>query len=176
MEQETTSLRRPRNLIVLAGVVTILIFLFFYPPFEAWLVEKVPSIRFDNVVFWFASLVGVVGYAIAHWRSFVTGIVRTATDLDAETLVFDTLQIAILVAVIFSAGATLQAVEILAEHLMNRGHIIDPVFGEKVLSIILLVLLAILFFLLHRVVRAFKVGWQTRQPPRRTSSSQGAPR
>ncbi len=113
----------------------------------------------------------MVGYAIAHWQSFRRNIFKSVSELDVDGLVFDTLQIAILVAVIFAAGATLQAIEMLSEHLMTRGSIIDPVFGRKLLSIILLVLLAIAFYLLHHVVRAFRVGWQLRkQPPRVTRS------
>ncbi|MEE8246183.1 MAG: hypothetical protein V3S87_02855, partial [Alphaproteobacteria bacterium] len=94
-------------------------------------------------------------------------------ELDAEGLVFDTLQVAILIAVIFAAGATLQAVAMLGEHLINRGAIIGPVFGAKLLAIIVLVILAILFYLLHHVVRAFRVGWQPRRPPPRSSASGG---
>ena len=86
-------------------------------------------------------------------------------------MVFDTLQISILIAVIFCAGATLQAIEVLAEHLIGREEIIGGEFGEKLLAIILLVILAIVFYLLHFAVRAFRVGWTPRRPPPRTSSS-----
>ncbi len=74
---------------------------------------------------------------------------------------------------IFAAGATLQAIEMLAEHLMNRGPIIDPAFGEKLLAIVLLVVVAILFYLLHHLVRAFRIGWHPRRPPPRVTSSGG---
>lgn len=167
MAQETSDSLRPRFWIVVVGVIILLIFLYFYRPFESYVVAHIPDIHFHNVVFWFASLVGVVGYAIAHWQSFRKNIFKSVSELDVDGLVFDTLQIAILVAVIFAAGATLQAIEMLSEHLMTRGSIIDPVFGRRLLSIILLVLLAIAFYLLHHVVRAFRVGWQMRkQPPR----------
>ena len=152
-------------------IVIILIFLYFYKPFEVYLVENIPNVHFDNVIFWFASLVGVIGYGIAHWQSFLGHIFRDTADLEVDALVFDTLQTAILVAVIFAAGATLQAIEMLAEHLMNRGPIIDPAFGEKLLAIVLLVVVAILFYLLHHLVRAFRIGWNPRRPPPRVSAS-----
>lgn len=170
MAQETTEQQRPRFWIVLLAVIILLIFLYFYKPFETYLAASIPNIHFDNVIFWFASMVGVIGYAAAHWQSFRKGIIRGVTELEAEALVFDTLQIAILIAVIFCAGATLQAVEMLAEHLMSRGQIIDAAFGEKILAIILLVILAIIFYLLHHAVRGFRVGWQPRRPPPRVSS------
>ena len=77
-------------------------------------------------------------------------------------LVFDTLQAAILVAVIFCAGATLQAIEVLSEYFVNRGPIFDAAFGGKLLSIVLLVILAVIFYLLHYVVRALRTGWRPR--------------
>ncbi len=168
---DTGPSRRAKFWIGVICVLIILIFLYFYEPFEVYLVASIPNVHFSNVIFWFASLVGVIGYAVAHWQSFRAHILRSPAGLEVDALVFDTLQTAILVAVIFAAGATLQAIEVLAEHLMTRGAIIDPVFGEKLLAIILLVVLAILFYLLHHLVRAFRVGWHPRRPPPRVSAS-----
>ena len=174
MAEEQTNRYTTRFWVVLIAVIVLLIFLYFYQPFETYVTESIPNIHFYNVVFWFASAVGVIGYAVAHWQSFRKNILRGVTTLDVELLVFETLQIAILVAVIFCAGATLQAIEMLSAHLMSRGPIIDPAFGEKLLAIILLVILAIAFYLLHFVVRAFRTGWQPRRPPGRTTPSSGA--
>jgi len=159
--------RQHRSWIALVAVIILLVFLYFYRPFETYLVAHIPLIHFRNVVFWFASLVGVLAYAFAHWQSFRTEIFRNVRELNVETLVFDTLQASILVAVIFYAGATLQAVEMLGERLVGGGPIVSAAFGEKLLAIILLVILAILFYLLHYVVRAFRSGWTPRRlPPR----------
>ena len=170
MSEEQEHSERPRFWIVLGGVIILLIFLYFYQPFETYLVENIPNVRFSNVIFWFASLVGVIGYAIAHWQSFRKNIFHSSGQLNVETLVFDTLQIAILIAVIFCAGATIQAIEVLSEHLMSRGAIVDADFGSKLLSIILLVILAVIFYLLHFVVRAFRTGWTPRRPPPRMTT------
>jgi len=159
--------REHRFWIALVAIVILLIFLYFYRPFETYLIEHIPLIHFSNVVFWFASLVGIVAYAVAHWQSFRHQIFRPVTELNVDTLVFDTLQAAILVAVIFCAGATLQAIEMLGEYFVNRGPIIDAAFGEKLLAIILLVILAIIFYLLHYAVRAFRSGWTPRRAPPR---------
>jgi hypothetical protein len=174
MAQETDERRRARFWIVVVGIVILLIFLYFYPPFEAYVSASIPQVHFHNAVFWFASLVGVVGYAIAHWSSFRRHIFRTVQDLDAEALVFDTLQVAILVAVIFCAGGTLQVIEMLGEHLVNRGPVVGAAFGEKLLAIVLLVLLAIVFYLLHHLVRLFRIGWTPRRPPPRRSPGGGS--
>lgn len=169
MAQETVRWRRPRYWIVLVGIIILLIFLYFYQPFEDYLTAAIPNIHFNNVVFWFVSLVGVIGYAIAHWQSFRRNIFRAGADLDVEVLVFDTLQVAILIAVIFCAGATLQAIEMMGEHLIERGQIIGPEFGEKLLAVAILIILAVVFYLLHHLVRTFRTGWHPRRPPPRAS-------
>jgi hypothetical protein len=142
-------------------------FLYFYRPFETYLLAHIPFIHFSNVVFWFASLVGIAAYAFAHWQSFRSEIFRNVTELNVDALVFDTLQAAILVTVIFCAGATLQAIEVLSEYFVNRGSVLSAAFGEKLLAIFLLVILAILFYLLHYVVRALRTGWRPRSAPPR---------
>ena len=149
------------------AVIILLIFLYFYRPFEAYLVAHIPFIHFSNIIFWFASLVGIVAYAFAHWQSFRNEIFRNVAELNVDTLVFDNLQAAILVAVIFCAGATLQAIEVLSEYFVSRGPIFDPAFGERLLAIILLVILALLFYLLHYAVRALRTGWRARTAPPR---------
>ena len=167
MAEKQAGRRSARFWTVLVGVVILLIFLYFYQPFQDYLNTAIPNIHFSNVLFWFASLVGVIAYAVAHWQSFRHNIFKAATELDVEGLVYDTLQIAILVAVVFAAGATLQAVEMLGEHLVAGGPVIDAAFGGRLLSIVLLVILAILFYLLHQLVRAFRRGWRPRKPPPR---------
>jgi len=156
---------------VLVGIAIALVFLYFYQPFGDYLAAAIPNIHFGNILFWFASLVGVVAYAVAHWQSFRHNILAAATDLDVEGLVYDTLQIAILTAVIFVAGATLQAVEMLGEHLINRGPVIGADFGQRLVSIVLLVILVVLFYLLHLLIRAVRHGWRPRRAPPRTPSS-----
>ena len=118
MNDEVSRWRRPRPWIALVAVVIALVFLYFYQPFETYLLERIPGIHFSNVLFWFASLVAVVAYVIAHWQSFRRQVFRDGGELDATALVYDTLQIAILVAVIFFAGAIIQAIEMLSELLM----------------------------------------------------------
>ena len=165
MAEETS--KQQQFWIGLVALIILLIFLYFYRPFETYLTAHIPFIHFSNVIFWFASLVGIVLYGFAHWQSFRSEIFRNVSDLNVDALVFDTLQAAILVAVIFCAGGTLQAIEVLSEYFVNRGPIFDPGFGEKLLSIFLLVILAVLFFLLHYVVRALRTGWRPRRAPPR---------
>jgi len=165
MADETT--KQQQFWIGLVALIILLIFLYFYRPFETYLLAQIPLIHFNNVVFWFASLVGIAVYAFAHWQSFRAEIFRNVTDLNVDALVFDTLQAAILAAVIFCAGATLQAIETLSEYFVARGPLFDSAFGEKILAIFLLLILALIFYLLHYVVRALRTGWRPRTAPPR---------
>lgn len=162
MAEDTVEGRGPRFWILLVGLIILLIFLYFFKPFESFLAAAMPNIHFSNVIFWFTSLVGIIAYAISHWQSFRRHIVLGAGEMDVEALLYDSLQIAILTAVIFCAGATIQAIEMLAEMLMGTG---EGAFGAKLLSIVLLVILAILFYLLHLAVRGFRIGWRPKRPP-----------
>lgn len=168
MADDSEDLRRTRFWIAVVAIVIGLIFLYFYKPFEEFVLQAIPNIRFSNVIFWFAALIGVVGYVVAHWSSFRRRIFRQVSDLDAEGLVFDSLQVAILVALIFCAGGTLQVIEMMGAHLVGQGAIVGERFGEQLLAIVLLILLAIGFYLLHHLVRACRSGWiGRRQPPLR---------
>jgi hypothetical protein len=166
--------RQQHFLVAIVAIIILLVFLYFYRPFETYLLAHIPLIHFSNVVFWFASLVGIAVYAFAHWQSFRSEIFRNVTELNVDTLVFDTLQAAILVIVIFCAGATLQAIEVLSEYFVNRGPIFDAAFGGQLLAIFLLVIFAVLFYLLHYVVRSLRTGWRPRSAPPRLRSRAGA--
>ena len=105
---------------------------------------------------------------------------RDGGELDAAALVYDTLQIAILVAVIFFAGAVIQAIEMLSELLMapGGGAAAGPPevgFGARIVSIVVMVILAILFYLLHHLERALRTGWRPRRPPPAARPARTAP-
>jgi len=165
MAEETT--RQQQFWIAIVAIVILLVFLYFYQPFETYLLAHISFVHFSNVVFWFTSVVGIIAYAVAHWQSFRNEIFSNVSELNVDALVFDTLQAAILAVVIFCAGATLQAIEVLSEYFVDRGPIFATAFGEKLLAIFLLVVLALIFYLLHHVVRALRTGWRPRRAPPR---------
>ncbi len=166
MEQTTTAAGRSRKFwTVTAGLAILLIFLYYYQPFESYVSEGITNVRAGNIIYWFAAAVGVIAFVIAHWQSFRHKILNASGEIDAGALLYDTLQISILIAVIFFAGATLQAVVILSQHLIAQGTIFDAAFGGRLATIILLVVLAVLFALLHQFVRSIRIGWRPRRPP-----------
>lgn len=173
MVEDSGKSARARFWITLAALVILLIFLYFYKPFESYLTAHIPEIHFSNVIFWFTALTGVVGYLLVHWQSFRRQLFRPVNELNVEDLVFETVQAAIMVAVIFAAGAMLQSVIILGQFLVNIDPAPDGAMSERLLSIVILLIFSILLILLHAVVRAFRGGWtDRRQPPR---SSDGGP-
>lgn len=162
---------RRRFWITVVAIVIALIFLYFYRPFETYLVQAVPNARFSNSIFWFASTAGIIIYVVAHWSSFRHKMSSQITSLDAGALVFDTLQTSILIAVIFLAGATLQSIAILAIKLMNSDPLVGSGIGSTLISIVLLLILTLLFYLLHHLMRTFRDGWSARKSPPRTVRS-----
>ncbi len=175
MTQEVSTTQKLRFWFVVVATVIFLVFIYFYEPFEVFLVNSIPAIHFENVIFWFSSVIGILGYAVSHWQSFKKNIIGNVSELNVGRLVFDTLQTAIFVAAIFCAGAIVQAVAILAVRLTGQSSAptgaSESVSGN-LFAIVLLVILALMFYLLHLVVRAFRDGWHTRRRhPGSTSSS-----
>jgi hypothetical protein len=171
MADDSGKSARARFWMTLAALVILLIFLYFYKPFESYLTSHIPEIHFSNVIFWFAALTGVVGYVLAHWQSLRRQLFRPVKELNVEDLVFETVQAAIMVAVIFTAGAMLQSVVILGQFLVNTEPSPDGAMSERLLTIVLLLILSILLILLHAVVRAFRGGWSDQRRPPRSSNS-----
>ena len=163
MAQESSTGFKFKFWLSIIAIIIFLVFIYFYQPFEKFLVDSIPEIHFDNVIFWFASVVGIIGYAVAHWQSFKKNIIANVSDFDVGRLVFDTLQTSIFVAVILCAGAIVQAVAILAVQLTSTTFSSGDGIGRNLIAIVLLVIFALLFYLLHHVVRAFRDGRQLRR-------------
>ncbi|NKW71526.1 hypothetical protein HGD85_00725 [Rhodobacteraceae bacterium R_SAG10] len=153
----------------LIALIIFLIFLYYYEPFETYLTENIQNIHFSNILFWIASLVAVLALVVSHWQSFRQHIIQSTTELNVSGLVFDTLQIGVLVAIILCAGAILQSIEMLAESMISREPTMGGGIGRRFVSIVILVLLTVVFYLLHYLVRSFRDGWPARRPPPRRS-------
>ena len=70
MEEAKSRWQEPRSWIGLIVIVILIIFLLFYRPFEQYLLDNIPRIHFSNILFWFASLVAIVSFAVSDWQSF----------------------------------------------------------------------------------------------------------
>ena len=134
--------------------IIVLIFLFFYQPFEDLFRLVVYGISFDNVIFWAALLIGILGFCAYHWRAYRVHIVDQQS---VEKMVLSSLRGSTFVAILLSAGAALQAVQSLCIALLREQQAVAAAFTTHLVAIVALVLLTAVFciiFWLLKVARS----------------------
>lgn len=138
--------------------ILVLIFLYFYKPFEDLFRTVVYGLSYDNSIFWAAVVVAIVGLVGYHWRAYRAYIVQQQS---VEAMVLASLRGFTFVAILLSAGAALQAVQVLVVHLLEPGYELGAAFGRQLGAVLALVVLtgvfAIIFWLLrlmHGVARS----------------------
>ncbi len=108
---------------------------------------------FDNLILLAALVIGVIGFCAYHWRAYKIHIVREGS---IESMVLSSLKGSTFVAILFSGGAALQAVQIMCLYLLRPDHVLDAGFGERLAAIVVLLLLTGVFcviFWLLKVIR-----------------------
>ena len=133
--------------------IIVLIFLYFYAPFEQLFVLVLSGISFGNAIFWVALIVGIFGFCVYHWHAYRLYITR---DHNVEAMVLSSLRGSTFVAILLSAGATLQSLQILCVYLLNESYVIDAQFGKHIGAVIALIVLTAVFcviFWLLKVIR-----------------------
>ena len=133
--------------------IIVLTFLYYSAPFEQIFVRVVHGIRFDNVIFWMALVVGIVGFCAYHWHAYRVYIAKRRS---VEEMVLSSLRGSTFTAILLAGGATLQALQILCVHLLNEGYAIDAEFGKRLGALAALVIVTAIFcviFWLLKVIR-----------------------
>ncbi len=133
--------------------IVVLIFLYFYQPFDDLFTLILNGLTFDNSIFWIALIIGIIGFCSYHWRAYRLYIVQQGS---IEAIVLSSLRGSTFVAILLSAGATLQSVQSLCIHLLRQGQI-DSGFGERLAAVVALVILTAAFciiFWLLKIVHA----------------------
>lgn len=125
--------------------IIILIFLYFYPPFEVLFTRVINGISFSNAIFWVAIITGIVGFCLYHWQAYRIHIVAQHR---VEAMVLSSLRGSTFIAVLLSGGAALQALQILCVYLLEEGYTLDREFGERLAAVIALTILTALFYLI----------------------------
>ncbi len=134
--------------------IIVLIFLYFFKPFEELFNLVVYGIDFDNITFWVAVIIGIIGFCGYHWRAYRVHIVQ---QKNMEAMVLSSLKGSTFTAILLSAGATLQAVQILCVYLLRSEQVLDAEFGKQLAAVAALVVLTGVFciiFWLLKVVRS----------------------
>jgi hypothetical protein len=134
--------------------IIVLIFLYFYEPFERLFTLVVNGLGYDNAIFWAAMIVGIIGFCGYHWRAYRIWIVQRHS---IDGMVLASLRGSTFVAVLFSAGAALQSVQILCVYLLQNGYTLGSEFGSRLGAVLALTILTGVFciiFWLLKVVRS----------------------
>ncbi len=136
--------------------IVVLIFLYFYQPFEDLFNLIVYGLSYSNAIFWAGVIIGIVGFCWFHWRAYRLHIVQQKS---VESMVLSSLRGSTFTAILLSASASLQAVQMLAVHLLQPGYALDADFGKRLAALAALLVLTGLFciiFWLLKVIRAPK--------------------
>lgn len=133
--------------------VIVLIFLYYYAPFETLFVLVLNDISFSNMIFWAALVVAIVGFCLFHWQAYRLHIVRQHS---VEAMVLASLRGSTFAAILLSGGAALQSVQILCVYLLRDGSVVDGELGRRLGAMLALVVVTAVFcviFWLLKVVR-----------------------
>jgi hypothetical protein len=134
--------------------IVVLIFLYFYQPFEDLFTLVINGVSYHNAIFWVALVVAIVGFCGYHWRAYRVHIVQQQS---IEGMVLASLRGSAFVAILLGAGATLQAVQSLVVYLLQPGYDLGAEFGRQLVAVIALVVLTAVFciiFWLLKLMRA----------------------
>ncbi len=140
----------------------VLIFLYFYQPFEDLFNIVVNGLSYENVTLWVVLITGIVGFCLFHWRAYRLHIVQ---QHKVEAMVLSSLRGSTFIAILLSGGATLQAVQILCLHLLSPGNALDAEFGARLGAVVALIVLTglfCIFFWLLSVIRHDRIAERLR--------------
>ncbi|MGI9354135.1 MAG: hypothetical protein ACR2PF_03065 [Rhizobiaceae bacterium] len=133
--------------------IIVLISLYFYKPFEDLFVTVVYGLSYHNAIFWAGVIIGIVGLCVFHWRAYRLHMVK---EHNLEAVVLASLQGSTFIAILLSASAALQVVQIMAAHLIQPEYALDAVFGRQLLALITLVVVTGLFCVVFWLLRSVR--------------------
>ncbi len=137
----------------LAGYVAfivILIFLYFYKPFEDLFTLVINGLGYDNAIFWIVLIAGIVGFCGYHWRAYRLYIVQRHS---VDGMVLASLRGSAFVAILFCAGAAAQSMQILCVYLLQSGYTLGAEFGSRLGAVVALVILTVIFCLIYWLLK-----------------------
>ncbi len=130
--------------------IIVLIFLYFYKPFEDLFNLVVRGLSYSNAIFWAGVIIGIIGFCAFHWRAYRLHIVK---QRNVEAMVLSSLRGSTFTAILLSASAALQAMQMLAVHLLQPGYALDGAFGKRLVALIALLILTGLFCIIFWLLK-----------------------
>ena len=133
-------------------LIVVLVFLYFFQPFEDLFTLVLNGISYSNAIFWVALIIGIIGFCTFHWHAYKVHIVQQRS---VESMVLTSLRGSTFTAILLSGGATLQAVQNLCVFLLQTGYVFDSNFGKRIAATIALVtitgIFCVIFWLLKLI-------------------------
>ena len=133
-------------------LILVLIFLYFFQPFEDLFTLVLTGVSYSNAIFWVALIIGIIGFCSFHWHAYKVHIVQQRS---VESMVLTSLRGSTFIVILLSGGATLQAVQNLCVYLLQNGYGFDSNFGKRIAATIALVtitgIFCVIFWLLKLI-------------------------
>src|SRR4029077_15914921 len=94
--------------------IVILVFLYFYKPFEDFFTLVINGLGYDNAMFWVVLIAGIVGFCGYHWRAYRLYIVQRHS---VDAMVLASLRGSTFIAILFCARAAAPSLVFPCPHL-----------------------------------------------------------
>jgi hypothetical protein len=133
--------------------IVILIFLYFYKPFEDFFTLVINGLGYDNAMFWVVLIAAIVGFCAFHWRAYRLYIVQRRS---IDGMVLASLRGSAFIAVLFCAGAAVQSLLILCAYLLQPDYSLGTEFGSRLGAVVALVILTVCFCLIYWVLKVIR--------------------
>jgi hypothetical protein len=133
--------------------IVILIFLYFYKPFEDFFTLVINGLGYNNAMFWVVLIAGIAGFCAFHWRAYRLYIVQRHS---LDGMVLASLRGSAFVAILFCAGAAAQSLLILCAYLLQPDYTLDAEFGSRLGAVVALVILTVCFCLIYWVLKVIR--------------------
>ena len=141
------------TLVGFLAFIIVLIFLYFYQPFEDLFTLVLNGVSYSNAIFWVALIVGIIGFCTFHWHAYKVHIVQQRS---VESMVLTSLRGSTFTAILLSGGATLQAVQNLCVYLLQNGYGFDSNFGKRIAATIALVIITGIFCVIFWLLKLIR--------------------
>jgi hypothetical protein len=133
--------------------IVILIFLYFYKPFEDFFTLVINGLGYDNAMFWVVLIAAIIGFCGYHWRAYRLYIVQRHS---IDGMVLASLRGSAFIAILFCAGAAVQSLLILCAYLLQSEYTLGAEFGARLGAVVAMVILTVIFCLIYWVLKVIR--------------------
>ena len=133
--------------------IVLLIFAYFYKPFEDLFTLVLNGVGYDNAIYWVVLVTGIIGFCGYHWRAYRIYIVQQHS---VERMVLASLRGSTFIAILLTAGTALQSIQIVCVSLLQNGYSLGPEFGAHLVAVIAPIILTGVFCLIYGLLKVLR--------------------